>query len=70
MGSVPDLSTKERKFVSEMFQGDIGEKSSLDKGLDREELSEKIEALRETENVHHLSDQDIDRIDKALEKKL
>ena len=72
-----DLMTKgfsrlRRERLEQIFVGDIDEKvtSADPKGIEKDELDQRIKWLRENKSKHGFSDREIEEIDRTLRKYL
>lgn len=61
---------KELKEVEEIFRSDLDESASYERGISGEEIDKGILWMRANMNVHRISEQKIDILEKALKSKL
>lgn len=59
-------SHKELELIESFFATSINEGRVEDKGIDSLEITEGIKALRENENVYHLSDKKLSELEEVL----
>jgi hypothetical protein len=63
-------TTKELDAVEEIFRGDMDEEKERDKGIDTDELVKGIQYMRQHMNLHHISLEKIDGLEKEMMKKI
>jgi hypothetical protein len=68
LGSLSNMSAKERGFVEVLFMGDALEDSSSERGIDKKEYLQKIKWLKEHRSKHYLSDRDIAEVEKEFSR--
>ena len=70
VNSVPGLEMKERQYLIGLFQNELNESGQF-KGIDREELEAEIANLHANRGMHpSLTDDEINRVEAALERML
>jgi hypothetical protein len=66
------MNIRHRDRVEEIFSGDMYEKvtSTQPRGIDKDELEMRLKWMRDNKNMHGLSDNEIDRVEARLRKRL
>jgi hypothetical protein len=66
------MSRKRRDKVSAIFSGDMYEKatSTHPKGIEKDEIDERVKWMRENKSKHGLSDHEITEVEASLRKRL
>lgn len=66
------LNKRQRDRVEEIFSGDMYEQitDSHPKGIEKDELEQRIKWMRENKSKHGLSDHEIDEVEASLRKRL
>lgn len=66
------MSRRHRDRVEEIFSGELYEKGteSHPKGIEKEEIEERIKWMHENKSKHGLSDKEINEVETALRKRL
>jgi hypothetical protein len=66
------MSLRDRDRVEEIFSGDMHETvtDAHPKGIEKDELEMRIKWMRENKKMHGLSDNEIDKVEVRLRKRL
>ncbi len=63
-----DWTHKELELVESFFETSMNEGRDSDKGIDRLEIEKGIQAMRENENLYHLSDKKLGELEAVFNK--
>jgi len=68
--SIRGLKLKEIDYIEGLFSGDMNELRESDRGIQEEEIIQRIEWLRKNTNLHTLSEDQIQILEEELRERL
>jgi hypothetical protein len=63
-------NSNELDLVTSFFSGSMDESGDFEKGLDKNEIAQGLETLKENERIYHLSNKKLLELEEALNKYL